>query len=120
MHTKVAIGRIDVDFPKDVIVEKLYVESQEKDTLLFGEKVTVNINLFKLLNNKVDINSVEFHGISANIKRDADSVFNYQFILKSFESPTKADSKPWKITVDKVDLDKIHFRFDDAITKNNL
>ncbi|MBC7607629.1 MAG: translocation/assembly module TamB domain-containing protein [Burkholderiales bacterium] len=122
IHTKVAIGHIDVGFPKNIILEKVYLESQQKDTLLYGEKLEVNISLFKLLNNQVEINTIELNTINANIKRDKDSVFNFDYIIKAFASrePKKPDAKPMKISIDQINLNKINVKIDDAITSNNL
>ena len=122
IHTKVAIGYINIGLPKNIILEKVYLEDQKKDTLLYGEKLDVNISLFKLIDNQLEINSVDLNGITANIKRNKDSVFNFDYIIKAFASTEKPDpaAKPMKISVENINLDKIHVRFDDAITKNDL
>jgi len=121
IHTKVTIGHIEIGLPKNIIVEKLYLESQQKDTLLYGEKIDVNISLFKLLDSQVKINSVALSGITANVARNKDSVYNFDYIIKAFASKQKdTTSKPMKITLDKINLDKIKVRFDDEITKNDL
>ncbi|HLF52898.1 translocation/assembly module TamB domain-containing protein [Flavobacterium sp.] len=122
IHTKVTIGRIEIGLPKKIILENVYVESQEKDTLLYGDKLAVNINLFQLINNQVDINSIDLKGITANIKRNKDSVFNFDYIIKAFASKEKPkpDSKPMTISIDEVSLDKIKVKFEDAITRNDL
>ena len=69
IHSHVSIGKLNVDFPKNIVLEKVYLENQQKDTLLYGNKIAVDISLFKLLNHKVEINSVKLTGIKANIKR---------------------------------------------------
>ncbi|RTY93699.1 translocation/assembly module TamB [Flavobacterium sp. GT3R68] len=122
IHTKVSIGYINVGFPKNVILENVYLESRQKDTLLYGEKLNINISLFQLLSNEVQINSIDLKGISAHISRDKDSVYNYAYIIKAFESKKekKADSKPYTFSIKDINLDKINVRFDDAITKNDL
>jgi len=123
IHTKVVIGKIEIGFPKKVILENFYFEDQSKDTLLAGEKLAVDISLFKLISNEVEINSVDLKGISANVTRDKDSIFNFYYIIKAFasaEEKPKDDSQPMKISVNKINLDKVRVRFDDAITKNDL
>ena len=122
IHTKVAIAHINLGLPKNVVIEGVYLESQQKDTLLYAGKVDVNISLFKLIDNQVEINSVDLNTLTANIARSKDSVFNFDYIIKAFASkePAKPDSKPMKISVDKINLDKINVTFNDAITKNDL
>ncbi|HMK06686.1 MAG TPA: AsmA family protein, partial [Flavobacterium sp.] len=122
IHTKVAIGNIDIGFPKNIIIEKVYLEDQHKDTLLYGDKLEVNISLFKLISSQVEINSIDLNGINANITRDKDSVFNFDYIIKAFDSkePKDPNAEPTKISIDKVNLDKINLKFNDKITKNDL
>lgn len=122
IHTKVVIGRIEIGLPKKVIIENFYFEDQQKDTLLAGEKLSVDISLFKLLSNEVAINSVKLQGITANVSRNKDSVFNFDYIIKAFASKEKKKdtSAPMKISVNKITLDRFRTKFDDKITRNDL
>jgi len=113
IHTKVMIGHINIGFPKDVMLENIYVESQQKDTLIYGRKIAVNISLFKLVNSEVEINSVDLSGINAHITRNRDSVFNFDYIIKAFaskEDKPKSTTKT-KISISEVNLDKIKLTF---------
>jgi len=120
--TEVKLDRIEIGLPKKVILEGFYFESQQGDTLLAGEKLSVDISLFKLFSNEVEINSINLEGITANIKRNKDSVFNFDYIIKSFASdkPKDTTSAPMKFSINNVSLDRIKVRYDDAITKNDL
>ncbi|MCW4470156.1 translocation/assembly module TamB domain-containing protein [Flavobacterium sp. MFBS3-15] len=120
--TKVELDRIEIGLPKKVILEGFYFESQQGDTLLAGEKLAVDISLFKLFSNEVEINSINLEGITANVKRNKDSVFNFDYIIRAFASdkPKDTTSAPMKFSIDKINLDRIKIRYDDAITRNNL
>jgi len=122
IHTKVTIGHINIGLPKNVILENVYLEDQQKDTLLYAGKLDVNISLFKLMDNIVEINSVDLNRITANITRSKDSIYNFDYIIKAFASKKEPnpESKPMKITVSKINLDKINVKIDDAITRNDL
>lgn len=121
IKTKVSIKKVKIDFPKDIVLEGVYFEDQKKDTLLVGKKLAVNINLYKLLNNKVEINSVELEGIVANIYRNSKSEFNFDYIIKAFQSPKKKDnSPPMEFSIDKIMLNNIRIKYVDAISKNDL
>jgi hypothetical protein len=122
IKTKVEIGRIEIGLPKKIILEDVYFEDQNKDTLLSGEKLAVNISLFKLLDNQLEINSVDLKGITANISKNKDSVFNFNYIINAFvdKNAPKSDATPMVISVDNVNLDNIKFRYDDAISKNDV
>jgi len=126
IKTPVKVEKIQLRLPKKIVLKGVYFESQEKDTLLAGEKLAVDVSLFKLLDNKLEINSIDLQGITANVKRGKDSVFNFDYIVNAFASEQEKEPKPedttstMKFSVEKINLDKIRVRFDDAITKNNL
>lgn len=122
IKTPVKIEAIEIGLPKKVILTGFYFESQQKDTLLAGNKLAVDISLFKLLSNEVEINSVSLDGATANIRRSQDSVFNFQYIIDAFASkePKEKDSEPMKISVSKINLDHIRFTLDDKISKNKV
>lgn len=122
IHTKVVVGRIEIGLPKKVILENVYFEDQQKDTLLAGEKLAVDISLFELFNNKIEINSVDLKGITANISRNKESVFNFDYIIKAFASKEKKekDSDPMEFSVGKVNLDRVKLRYEDAASNNDL
>lgn len=120
--TEVRVGKIELGLPKKVILEDFYFESQQGDTLLAGEKLAVDISLFKLLSNEVEINSVNLQGITANVRRNRDSIFNFDYIIDAFASgkPKDTTAAPMKFSVDRINLDRVKVTFNDAITKNNL
>jgi hypothetical protein len=124
--TPVQIDKIEIGLPKKLVLKGFYFESQQKDTLLAGDKLAVDISLFKLLDNQIELNSVDLEGIIANVKRNQDSVFNFDYMLNAFMSEQKKHEQPtdssatMKFSINKINLDKIRVRFDDAITKNNL
>lgn len=122
INTKVEIKTIEIGLPKKIILTGFYFEDQKKDTLLAGQRLAVDISLFKLLSNEIEINSVDLKGITGNISRNNDSVFNFQYIIDAFASnePKDPDSKPMKISVKNVNLDNIRFKFNDAISKNDI
>ncbi|WP_347050689.1 translocation/assembly module TamB domain-containing protein [Flavobacterium olei] len=124
IKTKVSLDRIAIKFPKDVVLEGFYFEDQKKDTLLAGKRLEVDVDLFKLISSELEINSVSLENVKANISRNKDGVFNFDYIIKAFESKEPKvedpDSKPFKISVVKVNLDHVKFNFKDDYSKNDI
>lgn len=120
IKTKVSIAKIDIGFPKKVILEGVYFQDQNNDTLLAGTKLSVDISLIKLFNNVVELNSIDLQGITATISRDEKSTFNFDYIIKAFASDKKVDTTttPMEFLIDKVNLDNVKFKFNDAISGN--
>ncbi|RKD13184.1 hypothetical protein BCY91_10180 [Pelobium manganitolerans] len=124
--TPVKIEKIEIGLPKKLVLKGFYFESQQKDTLLAGDKLAVDISLFKLLDNQIELNSIDLEGITTNIKRNQDSVFNFDYMVNAFMNEQKKPEQPtdstsaMKFSIDKINLDRVRVRFDDAISKNNL
>ena len=78
IKTKVVIGSIDYDFPQSIEIKNVYIEDQQKDTLLYGEKLAVSMNMLKLIWGETYIRKVELDNIKAIISRtENDSNYNY-------------------------------------------
>ena len=126
IHTKVKIGHISLGLPKLLVLEDVYFEDQKRDTLLAGDKLKVDISMLKLLSHQVEINEINLDGITLKVQRGADSVFNYDYIVKAFAGEQKKQPKPtdttssMKFSVDKIILDKINISYQDAVTGNNV
>src|ERR1043165_9758827 len=52
LHTRVEIGKIYIGLPRNIVLDNIYLEDQQKDTLLYGGQVKVDITLLKLLHNE--------------------------------------------------------------------
>ncbi len=85
IKTKVSVDRLTINFPKRIILEKVYFEDQHRDTLLYGDTIRVDIALLKLLKSQVEVSYVELSNIYANIHRiKPDTAFNYDYIARAF------------------------------------
>jgi hypothetical protein len=122
IKTKVAVDTLKIGFPQKIILKGVYFQDQKKDTLLAGEQLAADISLLQLMNNKIEINSLELKGITANLNRDSKAVFNFEYIFKAFASPEKqkSDSPPMQFSVAEIKLDRIKFNYNDAVTKTDL
>ena len=126
IHTEVKIGHITLGLPKLIVLEDVYFEDQKKDTLIAGEKLKVDVDMLGLLHHKVQVNEIDLQGITANISRGADAVFNFGYIVKAFASEQKKPVKPtdtsstMKFSIGKVVLDRIHISYKDKLTGNDI
>jgi hypothetical protein len=127
--TEVRLESIKIAFPKDVVLNKFYIEDRKGDTLLYAEKLQVDISLFKLLKNTVEINNIELTNIRANVNRiNPDTSFNFSFLVDAFMSEQKKpDDKVGKDTastlkfsVDKVLFTNIGITYRDDVAGNSV
>ena len=127
LDTKVEVGRIYVGFPKNIILENIYVEDRQKDTLLSAGKIKANLNLYQVIfKGNIDFENIELNTITAKVKRELpDTTFNFQFIIDAFDSgnddanekDTASSSSSFAIR--KVQLDKIRLVYKDVLTGND-
>ncbi|WP_310559477.1 translocation/assembly module TamB domain-containing protein [Flavobacterium sp.] len=121
IKTKVSLDRIDVNFPKEIVLEGFYFEDQKKDTLLIGKRLEADIDLIKLLSSELQINSVSLQNATANIYKNKDGVYNFDYIIKAFEPKVPdPNSKPFKISVENVNLQNVNFNFKDDYSRNDI
>jgi hypothetical protein len=124
LNTTVEIGGVDIDFFKTVVLEDIYIESQEQDTLIFAERIGVNVRLARILDNHIQVKHVGVQGVKANLYRaQADSLFNYQFLIDAFAPSTPVDTTTtgavWTFGIDQVDVKDTYFRMLDEYAYND-
>jgi len=125
IHTKVRIGHISLGLPKLIVIDSVYMEDQRRDTLVAGDQLKLDISLLDLLHHKLTVNEINLKGVTANVYRNKDSVFNFAYIIKAFSSgPSKPtnpnDTSSMKISLDKIVLNKINIGFNDLTNGNNV
>jgi hypothetical protein len=126
LKTKVAIGKLNVDFPRSLSLQNVFIEDQSKDTLLYGGEIKVNINMVRLLSNDIQIKEIALNNIVVEVKRlPPDSVFNFQFIVDAFTSeqkkvPQQQDTATLKMNIDEILVNKTRVVYQDAFTGNDM
>lgn len=120
--TPVRIDNLKIALPKKIVLKGFYFEDQKQDTLLAGERLAIDISLFKLLHKEIQINSIKLQGLTTTIVRSQDSVFNFDYVVNAFSSkiPSDTSSSSIAFVIHKIYLEDIQFGFDDAISKINI
>lgn len=117
VKTEMSIDKIRIKLFNSVEIGGLYVEDQEKDTLLFADKLSARINIWNLLDNHLSIESVRLDNFTAKVYRESkDTTFNFQFIIDAF-APTdtlkkKSEKAPLKISINDIKLSNGTLRYD--------
>src|SRR6187397_1888468 len=121
LKTKVEVGKVYVGVPKNIILENVYIEDRQQDTLLSGGKIDATLDLFELIfHNQIDIRSIALDNITAKIKRQLpDTAFNFQFVVDAFttkDTRISSDTSSYFISIPSVELNKIRIIYKDTIT----
>ncbi|SKB98246.1 translocation/assembly module TamB domain-containing protein [Dyadobacter psychrophilus] len=122
LKTKVNIEKVRFDVPDWILLEGVYFEDKQGDTLVAGKRLYVDLDMYSLIKGNVGINKVELEGINANINRVLpDTVFNFQFIVDAFASAdttatVDTTSKPLEMRLDQISLKNVRLSYRDAVT----
>lgn len=124
IHTKVSVKKLSIDFPKQIVLENVYLEDQTKDTLISGGKIQIDIALFKLLSNKVQVDYLGLENTYLNIKRlKPEYTFNYDYIIKAFASTdttaNSSESSSMTFQLGEIVLKNIRLNYHDDVTGND-
>ncbi|HET9745935.1 MAG TPA: hypothetical protein VFP97_09490, partial [Chitinophagaceae bacterium] len=126
LQTKVEVGRVYVGLPQNIVLENVYIEDRQKDTLISGGKIVADLNLLKLIfNNQLDIESIALDNITAKVKRQLpDTVFNFQFVVDAFTTKDTAtvasDTSSYFIAIPSLALNKVRVIYKDTITGSDM
>ena len=92
-HSRIEIGAVRMAFTHSVVLEDVFVESLQRDTLLHIQTLTVDIDLLGLLSNDITLRNIRIDSLTAHISRAAsDSLFNFDFLLKVLSPDVPADT----------------------------
>jgi translocation and assembly module TamB len=93
-NTTFEIGQIDFSFPKWIEINGLFLLDRANDTLLLGKHVKIDVDMLALIQSKYVINKVVIDQFYVNLyNKEADSTYNYQFIIDAFTSKETAVKK---------------------------
>jgi hypothetical protein len=126
-QTKVEVKNISIKFPKTVVIEGLFLEDTEKDTLIYAGLVKINIALYGLFTREIATSSVSLEDAVIRLySTKTDPLFNYNFLITSFavstqqtQSDTLKASK-WTFSLDDVYLKNIRFTYNDVYAGINV
>ncbi|OUJ76173.1 hypothetical protein BXP70_02575 [Hymenobacter crusticola] len=128
LGTEVRIGKFRTDFRHAISLDNVYLEDQQKDTLLSVGHLGVDIDLWALTKSQINVSSVELNDGTVNIKRtEPDSVSNYDFIVNAFSSPDTTTVTPvdttssgFKYNIGDARLTNIFLTYDDQVEGMNV
>ncbi len=120
INTKFEVKGIDIDLPQSLVLNDIYLEDLAGDTLVYSERLVLNLGLFNLISKEVLIEELKLFNLVGSINRQkSDSLFNYQFIIDAFatDSPSQADtvSAGWQIDLEQVEIKKARFAYEDKL-----
>lgn len=129
-NTRIKVGGIDISFFDQITLEKILIEDQSHDTLIYVDQLRLQIDSLKLGSRRIHLNSIFVQQPKFHLYQDAEGT-NFQFILDSINAspPPVKGTGAWEIRFNNLFVRnaEIFFRkpfadtiFHDGINFNNL
>ena len=110
LHTEVTVKHVDFSLFNKMLLEGILVKDRTKDSMFYIGSAGVRINDWFFLKEKIELNYVSLEQTTIYLHR-TDSVWNYQFLVDYFSSPSgtkDTTKKPIELVLKKIDLKQIH------------
>ncbi|GAB3532745.1 hypothetical protein GCM10027443_17000 [Pontibacter brevis] len=124
LNTEVRIGGFTTDWRNTLVLNEVYVEDQQQDTLWYSERLGVDMRFFSLLSGELNIGEVNLQNATAKLHIREDSTTNFDFITEAFATDTAAAPQPadtaaaMQISLGTVILDNVYVVFRDEAGGN--
>jgi hypothetical protein len=99
LKTKVEVKHVDFSLFNKMLIEGVLVEDRKKDTLLYAGTAKVNITDWFFMKDEAILQYVGLNNTVVNLNR-TDSVWNYQFLIDYFDSPSTGKKKKQGLQLD--------------------
>lgn len=118
LKTEVRIGGLELTGFKKLGLYNVRFKDQQKKNLLVFDTVAVDIDLAGLTLKKIHLPSIRVSNLSIDLYRQSkEGPLNYQYIIDAFSSgDTSSSSSGWDVSLNKVALSRITFKYDDILT----
>lgn len=109
---EITIKGVSFEFFNKLVLEEVLLKDQQKDSLIYIEKLTAAVDSFSIRKRYVGIGRLKMSKTFFNAKNDSSGQPNYQYIIDSF-------NKPDSLQRDSLNIDIIIKRFDFQTAKLN-
>ncbi|SMO84647.1 translocation/assembly module TamB domain-containing protein [Solitalea koreensis] len=117
LNTRVEVKGVSIKFIKSVVLEGVYIEDLQKDTILYTQKLTIDLNKLDIARGKYSVQNLAIEKGRFNYKELKNGSTNLSFIINYFSSgkaaPKDTAGKPIKILVGNVKITDFTFAYKD-------
>lgn len=121
IQTSFDIDRIYIDFFNQLVLEGVYVEGQEQDTLLYAGRIDAQLSIFAPFQSEIQLSQFTLQDVVTHLEHRPDSTFNFTYLLDAFGSntpdTTTSKSSPWIFDLKALDLDNVRFSWTDSLSQ---
>lgn len=100
LQSKIEIGHVNYHFFNTIQLEEILIEDQQKDTLIYSEKINASFDFWQFFNKKIIFSGIELDKAYVALKTDANGKTNADFLFQSKKD--KTDSTFIDISLKKI------------------
>ena len=110
-NTRIKVGGIDISYFDQITLEKVLIEDQSRDTLLYVDQLKLQIDSFRFSGRRIHLNNIIVQQPKIHLFQDTTGT-NFQFILDSINAaPPAKNSSAWDIHFNNLFVRDAEFRF---------
>lgn len=119
LQTEVKVGSVELTFFSHFVLKDVYIADDNKDTLLYVQKLDANLKNFALLDKKIAIKKLTLNNTYITIGKGADGFSSIKNILATLKSdstatPTKnRNGATWDFSFGELDINQLRVKYFD-------
>ena len=113
LKTRVEIKGLYIKPFKSLVLEGLFIQDLDKDTLLNADELSLDINEFSINRRKIAVRTARLSDAQFYLKKYKDKKSNLSFIINYFNtgSPEVKERKPYELTFKEIVLKGVNFKY---------
>jgi len=117
LKTKVEIKGVDFEFVKTLVLEGIFIGDQHQDTVLYAQKLKVDIGFFGIGDEWLVIDNMSLVNPHLKMKKyKGEHDMAYSFLIDALDSgpdkPKKKSSGHWRLDLNSVEVTNMEFVYD--------
>ncbi len=114
LNTHFEIGHVEYKFFNRLIINDIYIQDQQNDTLLYVKNIEANFDLTNIRHGFISFSNVSLDTAFVNAYHLNDSIYNFTFIQDAFTTVEKKDTVDFPTFIfDNISVKAIRARYDD-------
>lgn len=110
LKCNVKIEKFDFSLPNILVLENFYLSDRNKDTLLFVNKLDLQVNSISFDKNLIEFNKLSLNNAYVKLFLDSANKMNYSFIIDEFIS-NDTTSTSWGFKIKNIELVNSKFAY---------
>ena len=113
LNTEIEVDKLEIEFWNSIVLNRLYIEDLQGDTLTYLNELKVDVEFFSWQNKNIE-SSLRLKGGKINVyKNKGEEKFNHKFLMDYFQSDNNEKPFIWNVSVDNLILEDNVFSFHD-------